>query len=180
MSLPFRAKAYVVLLGMLALALIAYFARDLAFLSTGRILAFFLFLVLGFLSEIYAVWIPAYGGEVSSSIAIYMASLFILGPALAVLLVLATTLASELMMRWENLRSSPSRFLYVLVFNVSQLVVTVGITGVVFFRLIAQPLELAATASYLWAMLAFLCYAALNVGLVTTVVTLTAKKLCGT
>lgn len=176
MSLPIRARVYVILLGLLALSAVAYFARGLEVPTTDQLLAFFLFLVLGFLSEIYAVWIPAYGGEVSSSIAIYMASLFILGPALAVVLVLATTLASELMMRWEQLKASPARYSFVLAFNVSQLVMTVGITGLIFFRLVGHPLELSASQNYLWAMLAFLCYAALNVGLVTTVVTLTAKK----
>ena len=176
MSLPFRARAYVVLLGIRALALVAYFARDLAVPTTAQLLAFFLFLILGFLSEIYAIWIPAYGGEVSSSIAICMASLFILGPTLSIIMVLLMSLSSELMMRWEIRKTNPSRFFYVVSFNVSQLVVAVGITGLIFSRLTGHTLEVATNQDYLWAMLAFLCYAALNVGLVTTVVTLTAKK----
>jgi hypothetical protein len=175
-NLSIRARVYVIFLGLLALASIVYYVRDISFLSASQALAFVLFLVLGFLSEVYAIWIPAYGGEVSSSIAVYMASLFILGPALAVMLILVTTLASEVVMRWEHLRSDPKRFLYVLAFNVSQLVVTVALTGVVFFKLGAGALALATSRDYLWAMLAFLCYAAINVSLVTAVVSFTAGK----
>ena len=171
-----KARAYVLFLVLLAVAAIAYYSGDLAQPSTSQLLAFVFFLILGLLSEIYAVWIPAYGGEVSSSIAIYMASLFILGPALAVVLVLVTTLASELMMRWEHLRSAPKRFAYVLSFNVSQLVVTVAVTGFLFFKLSGASLALESSRDYLWAMFAFLCYAVINVGLVTTVVALTSSK----
>jgi len=176
LNLPVRARVYVVLLGLLALALVAYFASGLAVPSASQLLAFFLFLFLGFLSEIYAVWIPAYGGEVSSSIAICMASLYILGPSLSVLLVVLMSLSSELMMRWEMLKRDRGRFGYVVAFNMSQLVVAVGVTGLLFSRFFGQSLGFIDASDYLWAMLAFLCYAGLNVGLVTTVVTLTAKK----
>lgn len=176
MKLPTRTRAYVIIIGLLALGLIVFFARDFSVPSASQVLAFFLFLVLGFLSEIYAVWIPAYGCEVSSSIAICMASLFILGPSFAIIMVLAMSLLSELMMRWDHLRSAPGRFGYILAFNVSQLVATVGLTGLVFFRSGAEALTLSAGHDYLWATLAFLCYAAINVTLVTSVVSLTEGK----
>ena len=176
MNLSIKARVYVIFLGLMALAAIAFFARDLTFPSTSQILAFVLFLVLGFLSEVYAVWIPAYGCEVSSSIAICMASLFILGPSLAVLMVLLMSLASELMMRWEHLKSTPGRFAYITIFNVSQLVVAVAITGLIFFRSGGGPLALASSRDYLSATLAFLCYAAINISLVTTVVSFTEGK----
>jgi len=175
-GLPTRARIYVVFLGLLALASIAYHVRDLVFLSYTQVLAFSLFLVLGFLSEIYAVWIPAYGCEVSSSIAIYMASLFILGPAGAVLMVFLSTIVPEVMMRWEHLKSNPARFAYITTFNVSQLVVAVGLTGVIFFRSGSGPLALVSGRDYLWATLAFLCYAGINVTLVTAVVSFTEGK----
>jgi hypothetical protein len=175
-SLPKKARVYVVILVLLALASIVYYARDASFGSMGQILAFVLFLVLGFLSEVYAVWIPAYGCEVSSSIAICMASVFILGPSLAVLMVLAMSVASELMMRWDHLRANPRRFSYIFAFNVSQLVVTVGVTGLAFFRLGGGRLALSLGQDYLWAVLAFLCYATLNITFVTSVVSLTEGK----
>ena len=176
MSLPTKARVYVVILVLLALVSIVYYARDASFESMGQTLAFVLFLVLGFLSEVYAVWIPAYGCEVSSSIAICMASVFILGPSLAVLMVLAMSVASELMMRWDHLRADPRRFSYIFAFNVSQLVVTVGVTGLAFFRLGGGRLALSLGQDYLWAVLAFLCYATLNITLVTSVVSLTEGK----
>ena len=176
MKLPIKARAYVVLLGLLALASSVYFVRDITFLTASQVLAFSLFLVLGFLSEVYAVWIPAYGFEVSSSIAIYMASLFIVGPSGAVLLVFLSTLAPELMMRWDHLKANPGRFAYVLIFNVSQLVVTVAATGLIFFKLGGASLSLSFGGDYLRATLAFLCYAAINIALVTTVVSLTEGK----
>jgi len=175
-NLSIKARAYVIFLGLLALASIAYYVRDIAFLNTSQALTFILFLVLGFLSEVYAVWIPAYGFEVSSSIAIYMASLFILGPSGAVLLVFLSTLAPELLMRWDYLKSNPGRFAYVLIFNVSQLVVTVAAIGLIFFRLAGRSLSPELGGDYLWAMLAFLCYAVINIGLVTTVVSFTEGK----
>ena len=175
MSLPVRVRVYVVLLCIVALTLFAYFVRDLSFDSTGRILAFFIFLVLGFLSEIYAVWIPAYGFEVSSSIAICMASLFILGPSLAVLMVLLMSTVSELMMRWERLRENPRRIAYIVAFNVSQLVAAVAITGFLFFRE-GGTLLLHDSTGYAQAVLAFLSYAVVNIGLVTVVVSLTEGK----
>lgn len=176
MNLPTKARIYIIFVGLLALASMAFYMRDLAFLSTGQVFAFILFLVLGFLSEIYAVWIPAYGFEVSSSIAIYMASLFILGPPLAVLMVFLTTLVPEVMMRWEHVKSDPRRFAYVLSFNVSQLVVTVAVTGLIFSKLGGAPLALASGRDYWQAMLAFLCYAAINVALVTGVVSFAERS----
>ena len=176
MDLPTKARVYVVFLVLLALALISFFAREASFASSGQILAFVLFLILGFLSEIYAVWIPAYGGEVSSSISICMASLFILGPPGAVVLVLLATLGPELMMRWDNLKANPRRFIYVLIFNVSQLVVTVGVAGWVYMRISGGSASLLVAQDYLHAMVAFGCYAFINIALVTTIVSLTEGK----
>ena len=79
-------------------------------------------------------------------------------------------------MRWDHLKSNPARFAYIIAFNVSQLVVTVALTGFIFFRSGAGPLSLVSGQDYLWAMLAFLCYATINVTLVTAVVSLTEGK----
>jgi len=175
-KLPTKTRAYVLLVGLLALALVAYFVRGIGVPSTSQVVAIVLFLVLGFLSEVYAVWIPAYGFEVSSSIAVCMASLFILGPALAIVMVLVMSVLSEVMMRWDQLRSAPRRFTYIVGFNVSQLVVTVGATGLLFFRGGVQQLPLAVGADYARAILAFLCYAVVNIALVTAVVSITEGK----
>ncbi|MDD4903614.1 MAG: HD-GYP domain-containing protein [Candidatus Bipolaricaulis sp.] len=154
----------------------AFYLRDCEFLSVQRTLAFVLFLVLGLLSEIYAVWIPAYGSEVSSSMAIYMASLFILGPSLTVAMVFVTTLASEVLMRWDRFRSNPSRVTYVLAFNIGQLVLSVAVTGILFFPSGNAAFPLVLGTDYLWAMLAFVCYATVNLALVTGVVSMTERQ----
>jgi len=153
-----------------------FYLRDFQFLSVPRILAFVLFLVLGFLSEIYAIWIPAYGSEVSSSMAIYMAVLFILGPSLTVAMVCVTTLASEVLMRWEYLRANPGRFAYILSFNISQLVLTVSVIGLLFFKSTSALFTLATSLDFFWAMLAFICYAVINLALVTGVVSITERQ----
>jgi hypothetical protein len=163
-------------IGLLALAAMAFYLRDLGFLSVQRTLAFALFLILGLLSEIYAVWIPAYGSEVSSSMAIYMASLFILGPSSTVAMVFVTTLASEVLMRWDKFRASPRRATYVLVFNIGQLVVSVAVAGILFFPSGNAAFPLASGTDYLWAMLAFVCYATVNLALVTGVVSMTERQ----
>ncbi|MGD9676187.1 MAG: HD-GYP domain-containing protein [Candidatus Bipolaricaulia bacterium] len=176
MSLPRQTRLYIAVVSLLALAAIAFYSRDFQFLSVQRGLAFALFLVLGFLSEVYAVWIPAYGSEVSSSMATCMASLFILGPTLTLAMVFVTTLGSEVLMRWDSLKSNPSRSFHVILFNVSQLVVTVSVTGLLFFRSGNVGFPLTSGMDYLWAMLAFICYAAVNLALVTGVVSLTERQ----
>ncbi len=129
MDLPAKARVYIYTLSLLALVALGYYARGFAFTSLDQVVSFVFFIILGFLSEAYATWIPIYGGEISSSLAIYLASLFILGPSLTVVVVLLSTLASEILMRWGYLREQPARFLRAVSFNVSQWVVTVGVTG---------------------------------------------------
>jgi hypothetical protein len=161
---------------LLALAAGGYYFRDLAFASVGEIVSFVLFIALGFLSEVYATWIPVFGGEISSSLAIYLASLFILGPALTVFVVLFVTLASEILMRWDHLKHSPNTFIHAVSFNVAQWVVTVSVTGFLLILTHHVPITLASMEDFLWAFVAFLCYAGINLSLVTGIVSLTGKK----
>ncbi|MCX6093934.1 MAG: HD-GYP domain-containing protein [Candidatus Bipolaricaulota bacterium] len=176
MNFPRRTRLYIAVVGLLALAAMAFYLRDFEFLSLQRSLAFGVFLVLGFLCEVYAVWIPAYGSEVSSSMATCMASLFILGPTLTVVMVFVTTLGSEVLMRWDSLKSNPKRSFNIIVFNISQIVVTVAVTGILFFRSGNEAFPLHSGMDYLWAMLAFVCYATVNLALVTGVVSLTERQ----
>ena len=176
MNLSAKVRVYIYSLGLLALAAIGFYVRDLAFISLTQIIAFILFVLLGLLSEIYATWIPIYGGEISSSLAVYLASLFILGPALTVLVVLLVTLTSEIVIRWDYLERSPSMFFHAVIFNVTQWVVTVAVTGIIFVRVRHTPLTLTFANDYLWALGAFLCYAGMNLAFVTGIVTLTTTK----
>lgn len=176
MSLPVKVRIYIYSLGLLALAAIGYYSRDLAFTSVAQIVSFVLFIALGFLSEVYATWIPVFGGEISSSLAIYLASLFILGPALTVFVVLAVTLSSEILMRWDHLKHSQNTFIHAVSFNVAQWVVTVSVTGLLLILTHHVPITLASAEDFLWAFLAFLCYAGINLSLVTGIVSLTGKR----
>ncbi|HUT86836.1 MAG TPA: HD-GYP domain-containing protein [Candidatus Heimdallarchaeota archaeon] len=176
MDLSAKARIYICFVVLVALAAVAYYTRFLAFVSLEQIAAFVLFILLGFLSEVYAIWIPLYGTEMSSSIAIYSASLFILGPAHAVLVVLAATLGSEILMRWDHLKNAPTKFAYAVTFNVSQWVVTLSIVGILVAFARTLPLTLAIPGDFLWALVGFWCCAGVNLALVTGIVTITERK----
>ena len=176
MNLSARVRVCIYGLGFLALAAIVFYAQGLLFTSSAQIIAFILFVILSFLSEVYATWIPLYGGEISSSLAIYLASLFIVGPALTVFVVLLVTLASEVLMRWDHLKRSPGMFVHAVSFNVAQLVLTVAVTGGILICVHRVPLPLASVEDFLWAFVAFLCYAGINLSLVTGIVSLTGQK----
>jgi len=175
-NLRANARAYIYGLCLLALAAIGFYSRDLAFTSVEQIISFVLFIALGFLSEIYATWIPVYGIEMSGSVAIYLASLFILGPSLTVFVALLATLASEIIMRWDHLKRSSATFIHAVSFNVAQWVVTVAATGGILVLVRRIPLTLASIEDCLWALVAFVCYAGINLSLVTGIVSLVERK----
>jgi len=175
-DLPVKARIYIFFLIGLAVVGTVYHTWHLAFTSLEQIVAFALFVLLGFLSEVYATWIPIYGTEMSASIAVYSAALFILGPSHAVPVVLLATLASEVLMRWEYLRHAPVRFVYVTAFNVSQWVVTLSIVGVLVALARTLPLTLVIPGDFLWALVGFWCCAGVNLALVTGIVTITERK----
>ena len=179
MKLPVSGRVYIYGLCLLALAAIGYYSRELAFTSVEQIISFVLFIIIGFLAEIYATWIPIYGIEMSGSLAIYLASLFILGPSLTVFVALLSTLASEIIMRWDqwdHLKRSAGTFIHAVSFNVAQWVVTVAATGSILVLARRVPLTLASMEDYPWALLAFVCYAGINLSLVTGMVSLAEHK----
>jgi len=175
-SLSAKARVYIYSLDLLALAAVGYYFRDLAFTSVAQIVSFILFMTLGFLSEIYATWIPVYGIEMSGSVALYLASLFILGPSLTVGVVLISALASEVLMRWSYLKEQPARFFHTVSFNIAQWVVTVSATGLILSLTYHVPVTLVSVEDFLWAFVAFLCYVGINLSLVTGIVSLVEKK----
>ena len=179
MKLPVSGRVYIYGLCLLAVVAIGYYARELAFTSVEQIVTFVLFVIIAFLAEIYATWIPVYGIEMSGSLAIYLASLFILGPSLTVFVALLSTLASETIMRWDNwnrLTRSAGTFIHAVSFNVAQWVVTVAATGSILVLVRRVPLTLASVEDYPWALLGFVCYAGINLSLVTGMVSLAEHK----
>jgi len=180
LDLSRRAKWYIYLVALGALGLLAYYLPSVRFQSVSHVVGFVILGVLAFLSDIYATRIPLYGGEISSSIAIFLAALFIFGPADTVLLVLLTTLASEVLFRWDQARQRLSLSVHVLLFNISQLVVALGVTGLIFTLLDTPPLfvhvEDLRVLQFAWAVISFLLYAVLNLSLVTGIVALTGGR----
>jgi len=176
MNLPVRAYVFVALLTLLALASLGYAGSELGHPGGEKIALFAVFIILAVLAEVYATWIPAYKWEISSSIAIYLAALFILGPQLAVLLVFASSLLSELALRWNADRGDQTAGAIPILFNVSQLVVTVTAAGLL-LRAFDRPfLRLTEPLEFLLAVAAFAVYFVLNLSLVTGIITLTERK----
>ena len=177
MGLPIKARVYIYGLALFALLAIFFYSRDLSFSSPYQTGTFMLFTLLGFFSEVYATWIPIYKSEISSSIAIYLASLFVLGPSLTVFLVLLTSLLSETVIRWEEWKSRPLFFVHVMIFNVAQWVVTVALTGIIFtLAKVSFPFSLSSAGNFFATLPVFLSYAVLNHSFVTGIVSLTAGK----
>jgi len=176
MKLPFRAKLYILVLVVLALAALGVAVANGSFQSANEIVLFLIFTILGLLAEVYGTLIPAYKWEISSSVAIYLAGLYILGPYLAVVLVLVSSLLSEILLRWnaEPGRRRPS--FVPIAFNVSQLVITVSAAGFLMLAFGHLKLHLTSAFEYLLAISCFLIYMLLNVSLVNGIVSLTERK----
>ncbi len=141
--------------------------------KTSEIVLFGIFFLLAVLSEVYATWIPFYRSEISSGIAINMAGLFILGPSLGLFLVLVSSLASEVLLRWRKKETGIWDAVLPITFNVSQLVISIAVAGLVLqysghngLSLIEHPID------YAWAVFAFFAYSAANLSLVRGIVSL--------
>ena len=108
--------------------------------------------------------------------AIYLASLFTLGPSLSVFLVLVSTFLSELLLRWDRLREGWQNFVTPIVFNISQFSVTTAVTGLILYLSGYQSLMLREANQYLLAIPACIVYLLLNLSFVTGIVSLTEGK----
>ena len=176
MRLPFRAASFLLLLAFLALASLGIAVARSSFSGADEIVLFSVFIILAVLAEVYATRVPAYGWEISSSVAIYLAAIFILGPYLAVIMVFVSSLLSELFLRWNAQPGSRRTSLVPIVFNVSQLVVTVSAAGLLLLLFDRPALPLAVPFDYVLAIASFLIYMVLNISFVTGIVSLTEGK----
>jgi len=176
MNLPFRAKAFIIVLAGLCFASLGYATASLVSPSVSQLALFAFFVVVAVLADIYAVRIPAYRWEVSSCIAIKLASLFILGLPLSIFLTFASTLLSELFLRCEWIKKGWRSFIFPVAFNTSQLVVTMVGAGLVLQLFGYSVLPLREITQFILASLVSLIYLLLNLSLVTGVVSLTTRK----
>ena len=176
MTLSHRAAAFVFLLLLAGLAALGFAAAHASFAGIDEIMLFAIFVILALLAELYATWVPTYKWEISSSVAIYLATLFILGPHLAVILVFACSLLSEMLLRWSSRPGERRESFIPIAFNVSQLVVTISVAGLL-LRLFERPaLPLVEPTDFLIAIGCFAIYMLLNITFVTGIVSLTERK----
>jgi HD-GYP domain-containing protein (c-di-GMP phosphodiesterase class II) len=169
-------RGYVAFLVILAAALTGYVFSVGELPDTPTLPLYFVFIVLAGLSELYATRIPAYRMELSSSIAICLAALFIFGLPGSILLVVVTSTFSELFLRWDRREEGWVNFLIPVGFNVAQLVITMTAAGMVLRFLGHEQLSLLDSREYIWAVAAFATYLLVNHSLVTSVSTLAAGK----
>ena len=172
MNLPIRARVLVLFLSLSCVLALVYAGLETVSPTGAQMALFGIFLVLAILSEAYATWIPFYRSEISSSVAIYLAGLFILGPSLGVFLVFVSSLASEVLLRWREKESGIWDAITPIAFNVSQLVVSIAVAGLVLTYSGHNTLFLQHPVDYVWAVLAFLAYSLTNLSLVRGIVSL--------
>lgn len=176
MKVPFSATIYVLVLAIAAIASLGISVSLSEFPTAEQLFIFSVFAVLAVLAEVYATWIPSYKWEISSSIAIYLAAIFILGPHLAVLLVFLASLVSEGFLRWRIGEDRQSSSLLAITFNVSQLVLTVTLAGAFLNFLDRDSLELIHVAGFPLAVAIFAIYLGFNLAFVTGIVCITEKR----
>ena len=167
---------YVFLLAILAFLAVGHAAATVAAPGTSDLALLALFVVLAVFSEVYATWIPAYKWEISSSIAICLAALFIFGPGIATLFVLLSSLISELLLRWGAIKANWRSTLSPIVFNVSQLIVTISAAGILLRVFPSNSGGLSAPLDFLIAVGAFSIYSLVNMSLVTGIISFVDRK----
>ena len=171
-----RISLYVAVLVLLASGSLGYAISQCRFEGIDSLTLFFCFVVLAVLAEIYATWIPSFNWEISSSIAICLAGLFILGPYWAVLQVLLSSLVAELFLRWNSEGGKQRTALLPIAFNVSQLVVAISIVGLVLRVLGHSQMDFRTINDYAIAIAAFFGYVLLNLSFVNGIIVLTEGR----
>ena len=171
-----RISLYVVVLVLVALASLGYAISQMVLPEVDALTLFCFFVILAVLAEIYATWIPSFNWEISSSIAIYLAALFILGPYSTVLLVFVAALISELFLRWNSDEGKQRTALLPIAFNVSQLVVAISAVGLVLQALGYSAMHFRTLNDYVVAIAAFSGYVLLNLSFVTGIIVLTEGR----
>ncbi len=172
MRLPLRATLFVSVLALVAAASLSYSLVHTPHLSSETLSVFFIFAILAVAAEIYATWVPAYKWQISSSIAIYLSALFILGPELAVALVFLSTLVSELLLRWGSKKGEWVTSIVPITFNVAQLVVTIALAGILLRAFGRNTLLLGNPEEFALAIAAFLTYFVVNITFVMAIISL--------
>jgi HD-GYP domain-containing protein (c-di-GMP phosphodiesterase class II) len=176
MRLPFRAIVLVAVLCLFALVALGWSAAHARQPSAEDLLICCSFAVLAVLAEVSATWIPAYKWGISSSIAIYLAGLYILGPDLVLIVVCVSSFVSEILLRWGNHRDGLSKALAPILFNVGQTMAAVIAAGVLMRVAHRGQLGMTEPIEFLWAFAAFAAYFLVNIALVVRIISVTQKR----
>jgi HD-GYP domain-containing protein (c-di-GMP phosphodiesterase class II) len=176
MRLPLRAAVLVALLALVAVCSLGWGFAHLPLPSAEDLILCVVFAILGVLAEVYATWIPSYRWEISSSIAIYLAGLFILGPNLAIPLVFFASIVSESLLRWGTRRAEWSATLIPVAFNVAQVVTALTAAGFLMRALGYDTLGMRQPADFAVAIAAFVLFFMLNVSFVVGIISITQKQ----
>lgn len=127
--------------------------------------------------DVYAAAIPEFRSQISASVALHVAGVLALGPAMGVAAATAGTLLSESVLRFGLLRERNSHtFAKVVGFNTSQVALSLGATGLVLEALHHTPGQLVTIAGFGVALAAFVTHVLLNASLVFGVVSLQTRQ----
>ncbi len=173
MRLSLGARLYLFGVIAAAIACIALYAPKVPL--EPKFISTFLFLaIIAFFAEIHEIELT-YKRRTSAAIAIYCAAIFLKGTPLGIWLALLATLAAEIILRWDTLSKGFSAFVSYVAFNVSQLVVTVTIAGLVFGLTGGHPPPYQAISDFIPPTLTFLTYVFVNTSLVSGIIHLTER-----
>ena len=167
-NFPKKAWFYIVGIILLGVGLAAWQLWGLE-LSRSFLLAWALLALLDVVCELYEVEI-IHGHRTSAAIAVGVAAVLIGGVKLALAVVLLSSLLAELYLRRAFWRKDPLRYIAVVGFNVSQLLVSVAISGFILQGLGGKPPPYETIVDFLRAGLVFGVFITSNAAIVSGVV----------
>jgi HD-GYP domain-containing protein (c-di-GMP phosphodiesterase class II) len=138
-------------------------------LSRSFLLAWAILAVLDLLCELYEIQLIP-GHATSAAIAVGVGAVLIGGPKLGLFVVLISSFFAELCLRRNFWRADPLRYAAVVGFNVSQLLISVAISGFVLQGLGGKPPPYETIVDFLRAGLVFIVYITSNAAIVSGVV----------
>lgn len=164
-------RVYLILVGLAGVAV--FLVMALPFHLTTYPVALSVLSVASFFTQVYELEIsPRW--YLSTHVTIAMTAMYVGGAPLALWVILLSTPPAEAILRWDNLQTSLGKFISPFVFNVAQLIVSVGIAAgmyhgmVVAFPVLFQP--------YSAMVVAFLAYLLSNTMLVAAIVALSSEE----
>ncbi|MBI3660406.1 HD-GYP domain-containing protein [Candidatus Acetothermia bacterium] len=145
-------------------------SNDRSFLS-----ALIFFMILAFIAEVYEIELKP-GHKTSIGTSIKCAALFLYGIQLSIPVAILGTGFAEILLRWEHLARGFWQFFIRVAFNLSQILISIAVGGIVFdFTGGHAPLS-SEVANILPAVLAFLGYVTTNTLLVSGIVSLASGR----